>query len=79
MITIKARFDGRVFVPVVPVYLPVGCELEIAIPEVPTRLQGDHPLGGLAELLARFPANEQWPADGAAQHDHYLYATPKQP
>ena len=31
MTTVKAKFDGRVFVPEEPVDLPVGYELEIAI------------------------------------------------
>ncbi len=77
MSTVKARFDGRVFVPDGPVDLPVGCELVITLPAPGTGEPADHPLVGLADLLARFPENPQWPTDGAAQHDHYLYGTPK--
>jgi hypothetical protein len=79
MSTIKARFDGRVFVPQGPVDLPVGCELEIAIPSAPNEEKVDAPLAALAAVMDRFPENPQWPADGAAQHDHYLYGTPKKP
>ena len=79
MSTIKARFDGRVFVPQGPVDLPVGCELEIAIPAPASADQADVPLAALADLMDGFPENPQWPVDGAAQHDHYLYGTPKKP
>jgi hypothetical protein len=79
MSTIKARFDGNVFVPQEPVDLPVGCELEIILPSVPQQGAAGPPLAALAELLQRFPDNPEWPADGADQHDHYLYGTPKKP
>lgn len=36
-------------------------------------------LRDLADLVGKFPANSDWPADGAAQVDHYLYGTPKKP
>lgn len=78
MSTVKARFDGRVFVPEGPVNLPVGCELEIPLPQAPPQEPTAHPLAALVDLLNQLPENSQWPADGAAQHDHYLYGTPKQ-
>ena len=37
----------------------------------------DRPLAALAHALRQLPENPDWPADGAAQHDHYLYGTPK--
>ena len=77
MSTVKARFDGHVFVPSEPVNLPVGCELEIPLPLSPSKK--DVSVAQLAELLEGFPENPQWPADGAAQHDHYLFGTPKKP
>ena len=76
MSTIRARFDGRVFVPAGPVDLPVGCELEIPLPEALAKEPDGPPLTALADLLEQFPENPDWPADGAAQHDHYLYGTP---
>jgi hypothetical protein len=33
----------------------------------------------MAELASQFPENPALSSDGAAQHDHYLYGTPKQP
>jgi len=79
MTTIKAHFDGRVFVPQGPVDLPIGCELEIVLPAAVGPKQAARPLAELADLLNQLPANPAWPADGAAQHDHYLYGTPRRP
>lgn len=72
MITLKARYDGRVFIPEGPVNLPAGCELEIAI-----TLLAHNTLAELGQALQQLPSDPDWPADGAAQHDHYLYGTPK--
>jgi hypothetical protein len=77
--TVKARFDGRVFVPEEPVDLPVGFVVEI--PDVPadSAASGATPLAGLAEITSMFPEDDDLPTDLAAQHDHYLYGTPKRP
>jgi hypothetical protein len=78
MNTVKARFDGRVFVPEEPVDLPVGHILEIPInPPAAANSNGQGPLDELLQTLNQLPTNPHWPADGAAQHDHYLYGTPK--
>jgi hypothetical protein len=79
MSTVKARFDGRVFVPEEIVDLPVGVVLTIPLPERPSQTNGAHSLSGLAQVLSQFPANPDWPSDGAEQCDHYLYGTPKTP
>jgi hypothetical protein len=79
MIIIKARFDGRAFIPEQPVDLPVGQILEITITPPAGVSNSPSTLRGLAELMDTLPANSAWPADGAAQHDHYLYGTPKTP
>lgn len=73
--TVTARFDGRVFVPDGPVDLPVGRKVRVVLE--PT--DETAPLAALAAALQQLPANPDWPADGAAQHDHYLYGTPKKP
>jgi Arc/MetJ-type ribon-helix-helix transcriptional regulator len=62
-------------------------EQEQARPEQPI-VAGQPSVGGYkpiwdiaAELRATVPP-EEWtkaPADGAAQHDHYIYGTPKRP
>jgi predicted DNA-binding antitoxin AbrB/MazE fold protein len=77
MVILKARFDGHVLVPVEPIDLPVGCELEISIMALPDRKSTT--LQALAEIAEQFPANADLPTDLAAQHDHYLYGTPKRP
>jgi hypothetical protein len=73
LMTIRATFDGQVFVPQAAVKLPIGSEVEISIPTE------DGPLMELARIAEQYPANEQRPADYAAQADHYLYGTPKRP
>jgi hypothetical protein len=69
--SIAAHFDGRFIVPDEPVQLPVGQPLRIHVELVasaPPRF---------AELL-RFASDlPDAPADLSAQHDHYLYGTPK--
>ncbi len=79
MIRVKARYDGHVFVPEGPVDLPVGSVLEIPIPPVPVQESPSSTLSELADLAAKFPVNPDWPADGAAQVDHYLYGAPRKP
>lgn len=47
----------------------------------PKRASEVKPLGQiLAELGKKIPADERanMPSDGAANHDHYIYGTPKQ-
>jgi hypothetical protein len=76
MITIKARFDGRVFVPEEPVNLPAGQVLELVISSPDEQRT---PLMDLIEIAKQFPSDPDSPTDRAAQHDHYLYGTPKRP
>jgi hypothetical protein len=78
---LKAHFDGKVLVPDEPVNLPVDCALELRI-EPAQKVQKPskeiNPLKSLVELAKRFPVLDG-AADGAAQHDHYLYGLPKRP
>jgi hypothetical protein len=74
--TVTAHFDGRVFVPDGPVDLPVGHRVRVTS-DPADRLAP--PLADLVAALERLPANPDWPADGAAEHDHHLYGTPKRP
>ena len=84
MTKLKAHFDGKVLIPDEPVDLPVGRDLEIQVhlpqtpePGEPKHKPGMKPLEELADALEQTPPNPQWPRDGAAQHDHYLYGLPK--
>jgi len=74
MTSIRAHFDGKVFVPDEPVGLPPNAPVRLLVaPDA----DGDRPLLELARLAAQFPDDPDWPADGAAEIDHYLYGTPK--
>ena len=70
--TIAAHFDGNVIVPDEPVQLPVGQPLRVSL-----ELVVENPTVRFADF-ARFAADlPDAPSDLAAQHDHYLYGTPK--
>ncbi|HSV14958.1 MAG TPA: hypothetical protein VLI90_11930 [Tepidisphaeraceae bacterium] len=75
-VTLRAAFDAKVLVPIGPVDLPVGQELEIQVVEQPA-VNGKSGLQRLLEIAEQFPPDAEAPTDGAAQHDHYLYGTPK--
>jgi hypothetical protein len=67
---ITAHFDGKVIVPDEPVQLPVGEPLRLHVEMVESQPR-------FADFL-RFAADlPDAPQDLAAQHDHYLYGTPK--
>ena len=69
--TITAHFDGKVIVPDEPVQLPVGQPLRVHLELADTASPR------FADLL-RFAADlADAPHDLAAQHDHYLYGSPK--
>lgn len=73
MATVKAHFDGKVLIPDEPVNLPANCAVELEVRPI-----SDKPLLALATQLEQLPGHGDWPEDGAGQHDHYLYGTPKQ-
>jgi len=37
----------------------------------------ERPLMDLVRVAEGFPDDPDWPTDGAVEHDHYLYGTPK--
>lgn len=77
MTTFRAHFDGEVLIPDGPVDLPTGCVLEVRAAPVPVSEGRDLPLRRLAATVGGLPDNPEDPTDGARQHDHYLYGTPK--
>lgn len=77
MTTLRARFDGHVLVPEEPLDLPADCIVELQLKSVDPEGSGGTALSRLADLAASFPSDPDAPTDGAAQHDHYLYGTPK--
>lgn len=69
--TILAHFDGKVLVPDEPVELPVGQPLRLHMEPA----NGNPPrFNDLLRFAADLP---NAPTDMAAEHDHYLYGTPK--
>ena len=80
--SIEAHFNGEVFVPDGPVNLPLGQRVKVDVPRAENGSSEVKPGPDFEAILAQlstFTANEKWPADGAAQLDHYLYGTPKVP
>ncbi|HSZ59202.1 MAG TPA: hypothetical protein VK797_26410 [Tepidisphaeraceae bacterium] len=85
MPTIKAHFDGRVIVPDQPVDLLQGQELVVHFE--PARAENGPAKNG-EPTPSELDSADAWidehavddpslPIDGARQHDHYLYGTPK--
>jgi hypothetical protein len=74
MVSIRAHFDGKVFVPDEPVALPAHSAVRL---QFTPAADGDRPLMELVRALEGLPDDPDWPVDGAAEHDHYLYGTPK--
>jgi len=77
MTIIKAHFDGRVLVPEEPVDLPTGQVFEVRLEALEPPQKPKTALQKLLEIAEKYPAADDLPADLAAQHDHYLYGTPK--
>jgi hypothetical protein len=77
---VKARFDGRVFVPDEPVNLAPGQTVSLLVEPAPAgEVPASTPLLHLIDKFDRLPGDPDWPEDAAAQHDHYLYGAPRRP
>jgi hypothetical protein len=74
--TLRAKFDGKVIVPVGPIDLPLDRELTFQVDVDIPQSSGKSGAQRLAEKLAAH-SNSNLPADFSAQHDHYLYGIPK--
>lgn len=77
MKTVHAVYQDGVFRPSDPVDLPENSQVQITIQSKPSPGQAQRTLSYLARIAGEFPDNPDLPADLAAQHDHYLYGTPK--
>ncbi len=71
--TLTAVFDGQVLRPDSPVDLKANARYEVTI-EREVREIGDQ---NAWETLEELTGTVQGPEDWAAEHDHYLYGTPK--
>ena len=81
MVAIKGHFDGKVFVPDEPVDLPRGQAVVMHVQCAPA-VEGTAATNGEEnawDVLAKLAGTVEGPPDWAAQHDHYLYGTPKRP
>jgi len=76
MRTIQAVYENGVLRPVEDLALPEKSEVKITIHTSDSNASS---LAKLAEIAREFPENAELPTDLAAQHDHYLYGTPKKP
>jgi hypothetical protein len=83
MVAIKGHFDGKVFVPDEPVDLPRGQAVVLHVHPTPIRAGAapapPSPDKNAWEVLREMAGTIEGPRDWAAQHDHYLYGTPKRP
>ena len=74
--TLKAKFDGRVFVPDEPVDIRAGETVTLNVV-----LSDEHaektPLQRLLEVAEQFEGDPDSTGDAAMQHDHFLYGTSK--
>lgn len=85
MVAIKGHFDGKVFVPdeavgaELPRHQPLILHVEVATltEPSPTGASKAPQSAGLWDVLEKYAGSVEAPEDWAAQHDHYLYGTPK--
>jgi predicted DNA-binding antitoxin AbrB/MazE fold protein len=76
--TIHAIYESEVFRPLDVVDLPEKSKVEISV--VPARpVSGQPALARLLEIAEQFRDNPDLPTAMAAQHDQYLFGTPKRP
>ncbi|HEU5330851.1 MAG: hypothetical protein ACTHMJ_13310 [Thermomicrobiales bacterium] len=73
--TITAIFDGEVLRPEAPTDLVPHSRYRLTI--VPVSDSGESP--DAWDTLEALAGSLDMPADWSAEHDHYLYGTPKQP
>lgn len=83
-ITVDATYENGVLKPAHP--LPLSEHAQVRVTVEPDTVQQPVAAGTSAgeRIIARARALppevvESWPTDGASQHDHYLYGTPKRP
>jgi hypothetical protein len=77
MKTLKVHYDGSVLIPDEPVDLPLNRPLELSIVSLDNPSGAPAALDKLAALAQNHPAQDASQGDLAAQHDYYLYGTPK--
>jgi len=75
--TLHGQVRGGVIVFDPPVALPEGAEVQVQVLPSPAEPAAAEALSLCERLKPFVGAAKGLPADFAAQHDHYLYGTPK--
>jgi hypothetical protein len=75
MVAIRGHFDGKVFVPDEPVDLPRNQSVILHVQLAETHSTAASK--GLWTELKKYEGSIEGPEDWSAEHDHYLYGTPK--
>lgn len=68
--SVQMLFDGEVLRPMEPLDLEPNQHYRVTI-------EPESPLGGVLDDIVALAGDLDLPPDFAAQHDHYLYGTPK--
>jgi hypothetical protein len=71
--TLTALFDGEVFRPEGPIDLTPNVRYVVTVEQEAAATEGE----SAWDILARLAGTVEGPTDWAAEHDHYLYGTPK--
>ena len=71
--TLTAVFDGEVLRPEGPIDLTPNVRYRVTVEQEVAALAGENAW----DILARLTGTVEGPTDWAAEHDHYLYGTPK--
>jgi hypothetical protein len=78
MIDFSAHFDGKVIVPEQDVDLPRDRSFVVHVETFAgTGPAGESSPQSALQWLAENAVDDELPSDLSAQHDHYLYGTPK--
>jgi hypothetical protein len=77
MVVIHGHFDGKVLVPDGPVDLPRDQKLVLHVAVVGEAGPSSPSPAGAWGVLEEHAGSVEAPADWSAEHDHYLYGTPK--
>lgn len=75
-ITVEAVYENGVLKPAEP--LPFKEHEKLIVTVVPARQSLTEQIAARARTLPQ-ETLDRLPADGASQHDHYIYGTPKRP
>jgi predicted DNA-binding antitoxin AbrB/MazE fold protein len=88
-ITVDAIYENGVLKPAQPLPLQEHAQVSVTVEQAAEQsTSASQPVAAdmtaaerIAARAAALPVDvvSDWPTDGAAQHDHYLYGTPKRP